>query len=63
MIMKNYEDNQKTNRKNFQNKKKKPFIDEDAKFLNKSNKEFKQKRRSYIEEDDDWKNWDSHEYQ
>lgn len=60
--MKNYEDNQKSNRKTFHTKKKKPFIDEDTKFLNKSNKEFKHKRRSYMEEDDDWKNWDNNEH-
>lgn len=58
--MKNYDDNQKPSRKkNFHSKKKKPFIDEDLKFISKSNKEFKHKKRSYIEEDDDWKNWDS----
>lgn len=55
-------DDQKPNRKkNFQPKKKKIFVDEDTKFLNKANKEFKHKRRSYMEEDDDWKNWDNHE--
>jgi hypothetical protein len=61
--MKNFnDDDQKSNRKkNFQPKKKKIFIDEDTKFINKSNKEFKHKRRSYLEEDDDWKNWDETE--
>ena len=57
--MKNYEDNQKPNRKkNFGIKKKKFSEYEDENFVNKSNKEFKHKRRSYIEEDEDWKNWD-----
>lgn len=56
--MKNYEDNQKPNRKKNFGQKKKKFSDDDENFINKSNKEFKLKRRSYIEEEDDWKNWD-----
>jgi len=57
--MKNYEENQKPNRKkNFEPKKKKFSDYDDDNFVNKSNKEFKHKRRSYIEDDEDWKNWD-----
>jgi len=60
--MRNFEDNQKPNRKKNFNTKKKKFLDnEDDNFINKSNKEFKHKRRSYIEEDEDWKNWDNHD--
>lgn len=60
--MKNYEENQKPNRKKNFGQKKKKFSDyDDENFVNKSNKEFKHKRRSYIEEDEDWKNWDNNE--
>lgn len=62
--MKNYEDNQKPNRKKNFGQKKQKFSDyDDENFVNKSNKEFKHKKRNYLEEDEDWKNWDINDHE
>lgn len=58
--MKNYEENEKPNRrKHFQSKKiNKKFIDEDQLFQKKLSKEFKHKKKNMVDEDEDWRNWD-----
>ena len=61
--MKNYEENEKSNRrKSFQSKKiNKQFIDEDQFFQKKLNKEFKHRKKNMIDEDEDWKDWQNYD--
>ena len=64
--MKNYEDsdNEKLNRrKQFQSKKiNKKFIDEDQLLQKKISKDFKQKKKQTVDEDEDWRNWNFYDF-
>lgn len=61
--MRQNEDRQKpTRRKSVSNRKnEKHFFDDDNSYKQKLNKQFKQKKKEFLEESDDWRDWEDNQ--
>lgn len=56
-MMKNFEENKKSTKRNHIKHKQSRYLHDDETLAKKAHKQFKQKKRTLEEDDDEWKDW------